>query len=99
MQLARVVGSAVASVKEPRMTGMKLLLVEEAAPDGSSDGGAYIAADLVGAGEGELVIVVRGSPAAAINRHRRRAGRRSHRGHRRVGPPGRHDDVRQVLSR
>ncbi len=64
MQLARVVGSAVASVKEPRLTGMKLLLVEDAAADGSSQGQAYVAADSVGAGEGELVIVVRGSPAA-----------------------------------
>lgn len=64
MQLARVVGSAVASVKEARLTGMKLLLVEDAAPDGSSNGGAYVAADLVGAGEGELVIVARGTPAA-----------------------------------
>jgi len=64
MQLARVVGSVVASVKEPRLTGMKLLLVEDAAPDGSSSGSAYVAADLVGAGETELVIVVRGSSAA-----------------------------------
>lgn len=64
MQLARVVGSAVASVKEPRLTGMKLLLVEDAAPDGTSHGEAYVAADLVGSGETELVIVVRGSPAA-----------------------------------
>ncbi len=64
MQLARVVGSAVASVKEPRLTGMKLLLVEEAAADGSGTGQAYVAADSVGAGEGELVIVVRGTPAA-----------------------------------
>jgi len=64
MQLARVVGSAVASVKEPRLTGMKLLLVENAAADGTSSGQAYVAADLVGAGEGELVIVVEGSPAA-----------------------------------
>ena len=64
MQLARVVGSAVASVKEARLTGMKLLLVEDAAADGTSRGGAYVAADLVGAGETELVIVVRGSTAA-----------------------------------
>jgi ethanolamine utilization protein EutN len=63
MQLARVVGSVVASVKEPRLTGMKLLLVEDAAPDGSSHGSAYVAADLVGAGETELVMVVRGSTA------------------------------------
>jgi ethanolamine utilization protein EutN len=64
MRLARVVGSAVASVKEPRMTGMKLLLVEDAGADGKPAGPAYVAADMVGAGETELVIVVTGSPAA-----------------------------------
>lgn len=65
MQLARVTGTVVATLKEPRLTGSKLLLVEEARPDGGSDpGGAYVAVDLVGAGEGELVLVVRGSPAA-----------------------------------
>ena len=64
MRLARVVGSAVASVKEPRLTGMKLLLVEDANGSGTSGGEAYVAADMVGAGEGEVVIVVRGSQAA-----------------------------------
>lgn len=65
MQLARVTGTVVATLKEPRLTGSKLLLVEEARADGGSDpGAAYVAVDLVGAGEGELVLVVRGSPAA-----------------------------------
>ena len=65
MQIARVVGNAVASVKEPRLTGTTLLLVEDATPDGASIGGpAYVAVDLVGAGEPELVLVVRGSSAA-----------------------------------
>jgi ethanolamine utilization protein EutN len=65
MNLARVVGAVVAPVKESRLTGMKLLLVEDSSPGGASDGTpAYVAADLVGAGEGELVLVVRGSPAA-----------------------------------
>lgn len=65
MQLARVVGNAVASVKEARLTGTTLLLVEDAAVDGTSLGGpAYAAVDLVGAGEPELVLVARGTPAA-----------------------------------
>ena len=65
MQIARVVGNAVASVKEPRLTGTTLLLVEDAAVDGTSLGGpAYAAVDLVGAGEPELVLVVRGTSAA-----------------------------------
>ena len=65
MQLARVVGNAVASVKEPRLTGTTLLLVEDATVEGLSAGGpAYVAVDLVGAGEPELVLVVRGSTAS-----------------------------------
>ncbi len=65
MQLARVTGSVVASVKEARLTGSKLLLVEEADAHGAVVGGpAAVAVDLVGAGEGELVLVVRGTPAA-----------------------------------
>lgn len=65
MQLARVTGSVVASLKEARLTGSKLLIVEEARADGGSEpGSAFVAVDLVGAGEGELVLVVRGSPAA-----------------------------------
>jgi ethanolamine utilization protein EutN len=65
MELARIVGSVVASVKEPRLTGSKLLLAEPVGVDGTSRGAApYVAVDLVGAGEGEVVVVVRGSPAA-----------------------------------
>jgi microcompartment protein CcmK/EutM len=65
MRIARVVGNAVASVKEPRLTGTTLLLVEDATADGVSMGGpAYVAVDLVGAGEPELVLVVHGSTAA-----------------------------------
>ena len=65
MQVARVVGNVVASVKEPRLTGTTLLLVEDAATDGASLGRpAYVAVDLVGAGVSELVVVVSGSPAA-----------------------------------
>jgi ethanolamine utilization protein EutN len=65
MDLARVVGSVVASMKESRLVGLKLLLVEDASSDGEPRGnGRYVAADLVGAGEGELVLIVRGSPAA-----------------------------------
>lgn len=66
MELARIVGSVVASVKEPRLIGSKLLLAEPVGPDGTARPGStpYVAVDLVGAGEGETVLVVRGSPAA-----------------------------------
>lgn len=65
MELARIVGNVVASVKEPRLTGTKLLLAEPVGVDGASRGATpYVAVDLVGAGDGEVVIVVRGSSAA-----------------------------------
>ncbi len=47
------------------MTGTKLLLVEDVGADVRPGGGAvYVAVDLVGAGEGEVVLVARGTPAA-----------------------------------
>ena len=61
MLIARVVGSAVSSAKDGRLTGGKLLIVRPASPSDEVEGDAFIAVDTVGAGEGELVIVVRGS--------------------------------------
>jgi len=63
MELARVVGTVVATRKEPRLRGFKILLTQLAAPDGTPNGGAVVALDSVGAGEGELVLLVRGSSA------------------------------------
>jgi ethanolamine utilization protein EutN len=65
MLLARVVGNVVASIKEPRLTGMKLLLVREATEEEDPiEVRPFVAVDLVGAGQGETVIVARGMPAA-----------------------------------
>jgi ethanolamine utilization protein EutN len=63
MELARVVGTVVATRKEPRLEGFKILLTQLAGPDGTATGGAVVALDSVGAGEGELVLLVRGSSA------------------------------------
>ncbi len=63
MHIAKVVGAAVSTVKDPRLEGAKLLLVSETDQTGKVLGRPYIALDLVGAGEGELVIVVAGSSA------------------------------------
>ena len=58
-----VVGTVVASQKEPRLEGFKILLLELARPDGSGAGSSVVALDSAGAGEGELVLLVRGSSA------------------------------------
>ena len=63
MELAQVVGTVVATRKEPRLSGFKILLTRLASPDGKADGAAVVALDSVGAGVGELVLLVRGSSA------------------------------------
>ena len=63
MFLARVVGSVVATRKDPRLEGMKLLLVVPVTPDGKDESGYHVAVDTVDAGFRETVICVRGSSA------------------------------------
>jgi ethanolamine utilization protein EutN len=65
MQLAKVVGQVVATVKAGGLDGFKLLMVQDGtgASPAPADGPVYVAVDLVGAGEGELVLVVNGSGA------------------------------------
>jgi ethanolamine utilization protein EutN len=69
MQLAKIVGQLVSTIKEPGLDSFKILLVQDvdpASPDDSSDSASYLAVDLVGAGEGEVVVVANGS-AARVN--------------------------------
>jgi len=63
MRIARVVGVAVATMKDRRLEGAKLLLVAATDPAGQPVGQPTVAQDLIGAGEGELVVVVEGSSA------------------------------------
>lgn len=63
MLIARVVGSAVSTIKDPKFTGLKLLIVRKTSPQNEIVGEPFIAADTVGAGEGELVLVSVGSAA------------------------------------
>jgi ethanolamine utilization protein EutN len=65
MQLARVLGQVVSTVKDTGLGSFTLLLVQDAtgADPARTSGPAYVALDLAGAGEGELVLVSRGSAA------------------------------------
>ena len=65
MIIARVMGTAVSTVKDSRLESMKLLMVGPADGRGEVRGDPIIAVDLVGAGEEELVFVVQGSTARA----------------------------------
>jgi microcompartment protein CcmK/EutM len=63
MLLGRVVGSLVASRKEPLMEGFKFLVVRQVGMDGKETGGYVVAVDAVGAGPGEVVMYATGSSA------------------------------------
>lgn len=65
MQLGRVVGSVVATVRSPGLDGVPLLLIQLLDPDGHDHGVPVVAADgLRMAGPGELVTVVASREAA-----------------------------------
>lgn len=68
MEIGRVVGTVVSTIKSSGLTSFKLLVVSPVvmtgapgASEASTD--TYVAIDLVGAGEGEIVLVTRGSAA------------------------------------
>ena len=64
MQLAQVLGDVVATIKDPNLTGMTLLIVQPIAASGEPVGRTLVALDSVGAGVGEHVFFVRGREAA-----------------------------------
>jgi microcompartment protein CcmK/EutM len=61
--LARIVGTVVATRKDPRLTSSKLLVARPIDPHGKTDGGYLVAVDTVDAGVGETVLLVSGSSA------------------------------------
>jgi microcompartment protein CcmK/EutM len=62
MQLCRVTGNTVATVKAEALTPFKLLRVTPADGGGSE----FVAVDGVGAGEGDLVLVAQGTAAREL---------------------------------
>lgn len=77
MILARVVGNVVATQKDHRYEGGRIMVVRPINPDGSDAGDELLALDAVDSGVGDMVVVVRegwsasttstGSPGAAID--------------------------------
>lgn len=63
MRIARVVGSAVSTMKVDSLRGSKLLVLRCASPSDELEGDPFVAVDAVGAGTGELVLVAEGSAA------------------------------------
>ena len=76
MQIARVLGTVVATQKHKKFEGAKLLLVQPLNPDDTPRGTALLAVDGVGAGVHEKVLIVLegraagealGKPAAPVD--------------------------------
>ena len=64
MQIARVIGTVVSTIKNETLEGRKLLIVQTLNADLKPKGKPLIALDAVGAGEGELVFWCRGKEAS-----------------------------------
>jgi carbon dioxide concentrating mechanism protein CcmL len=63
MILAKVLGTVVASQKEPALDGLKFLMLGQMGPDKTLTGGSVVAVDAIGAGTGEIVLYASGSSA------------------------------------
>ena len=64
MRLARIVGTVVATRKDPGLHGRKLLIIQPLDADGAATGKQLIAIDSIGAGASERVFWVRGREAS-----------------------------------
>jgi len=63
MQLGKIVGTVVATKKDEKLEGLRLMIVKFIDLDCKPTGGLVIAVDSVGAGVGEIVLVAAGSSA------------------------------------
>ncbi len=63
MKLGRIVGTVVASRKDPSLDSLKLMIVVNLATTLEREGGYVVAVDSVGAGVGEVILYATGSSA------------------------------------
>jgi microcompartment protein CcmK/EutM len=61
MLIAKVIGTTVATIKDQKLEGRKLLICREADETGKAMGKPYVAVDTVDAGVGDLVLTAHGS--------------------------------------
>jgi microcompartment protein CcmK/EutM len=64
MQLGRIIGNVVCTMKDPALLGQKLLIVQPLDRKGRDKGRPLIALDAVGAGAGETIYWCRGREAS-----------------------------------
>jgi microcompartment protein CcmK/EutM len=63
MKIARVIGTTISTIKDPKIKGSKLLIMRETDHSGEFMGKPYVAVDLVDAGVDDLVLTGHGSSA------------------------------------
>jgi microcompartment protein CcmK/EutM len=63
MLIAKVVGTAVSTIKDEKLVGRKLLIVRQTDEKGQPQGKPFVAVDTVDAGTGDLVLTCAGSSA------------------------------------
>lgn len=63
MKLARVIGTVTATAKDPQLTGCPLLVADVVDGAGKVVEPAVVAADTIGAGVGDTVLIATGSAA------------------------------------
>ena len=63
MLIAKVIGTTVATIKDEKLLGRKLLIVRQTDERGAPVGKPYVAVDTVDAGAGDLVLTCAGSSA------------------------------------
>jgi ethanolamine utilization protein EutN len=64
VQIAKVIGEVVSTMKDANLAGLTLLVLQPLSSSGEPSGRTLVALDSVGAGVGENVFFVRGREAA-----------------------------------
>lgn len=64
MQVAKVIGTVVATQKDVRLHGVRLMVIQPISSDGSKEGNPIVAADAIGSGVGETVIYAKSKEGA-----------------------------------
>jgi microcompartment protein CcmK/EutM len=61
MQIAKVIGTTISTIKDENLTGRKLLILRQTDETGTPYGKPYVAVDTLDAGTGDLVLTAHGS--------------------------------------
>lgn len=63
MHIAKVIGSSISTIEDPKIKDTKLLICKQTDQTGKEIGESYVAIDLVDAGTGDMVLTCHGSAA------------------------------------